>query len=55
MARYCVLTLTDEEYVSLTALAQQRWVASRCRVRAQCPLAVATNGLSRMNQQAAPA
>jgi len=54
-AEYCVFWLLDEEYASLTALAQQRRVASRCRVRAQCRLAVATNGIRRLNQQAAPA
>lgn len=45
MAKYYVLTLTADEQVSLTALVQQRRVASKCLVRAQCLLAMARNGL----------
>ena len=45
MAKYYVLTLTDEEHGSLSALVHQRRVASKRLVRAQCLLAMATNGL----------
>lgn len=55
MAKYYVLTLTDDEHASLTALVQQRRVASKRLVRAQCLLAMATNGLGWMDQQAAQA
>ena len=51
MAKYYVLTLTDEEHDSLTALVHQRRVASKRLVRAQCLLAVATNGLGWTDQQ----
>ena len=34
MAKYYVLTLTDDEHVSLTGLMQQRRVASKRLVRA---------------------
>lgn len=44
MAKYYVLTLTADEQSSLTALVQQRRAASVQLVRAQCLLAVATNG-----------
>ena len=55
MAKYYVLTLTDDEHVSLTALVQQRRVASQRLVRAQCLLAVATNGLGWTDAQTAQA
>jgi hypothetical protein len=55
MAKYYVLTLTDEEHVSLTALVHQRRVASKRLVRAQCLLAMATNGLGWTDQQTAQA
>ena len=55
MAKYCVLTLTDDEHTSLTALVHQRRVASQRLVRAQCLLAVATNGLGWTDQQTAQA
>lgn len=45
MAKYYILTLTADEHTSLTELVQQRRVASKRLVRAQCLLAVATNGL----------
>lgn len=44
MAKYYVLTLTADEHASLTELVQQRRVASQRLVRAQCLLAMATNG-----------
>lgn len=55
MAKYYVLTLTDDEHTSLTALVQQRRVASKRLVRAQCLLAMATNGLGWTDQQTAQA
>ena len=55
MAKYYVLTLTDDEHATLTGLVQQRRVASTRLVRAQCLLAVATNGLGWTDQQAAQA
>ena len=55
MAKYYVLTLTDDEHVSLTALVQQRRVASTRLVRAQCLLAMATNGLGWTDGQTAQA
>ena len=55
MAKYYVLTLTDDEHASLTALAQQRRVASKRLVRAQCLLAMATNGLGWTDAQTAQA
>lgn len=55
MAKYYVLTLTDEEQISLTALVQQRRVASKRLVRAQCLLAMATNGLGWTDTQTAQA
>ncbi|WP_019948456.1 helix-turn-helix domain-containing protein, partial [Hymenobacter aerophilus] len=55
MAKYYVLTLTDDEHASLTALVQQRRVASKRLVRAQCLLAMATNGLGWTDQQTAQA
>lgn len=45
MAKYYVVTLTADEQATLTELVQQRRVASARLVRAQCLLAVATNGL----------
>jgi len=45
MAKYYVLTLTTDEQAWLTEMVQQRRVASARLVRAQCLLAVATNGL----------
>lgn len=45
MAKYYILTLTAEEQASLTELVQQKRVASTRLVRAQCLLAMATNGL----------
>lgn len=44
MAKYYIVTLTADEQASLTELVQQRRVASARLVRAQCLLAVATNG-----------
>jgi len=55
MAKYYILTLTEEEQVALTALVQQRRVASQRLVGAQCLLAVATNGLGWTDAQAAQA
>ena len=55
MAKYYVLTLTDDEHISLTALVQQRRVARKRLVRAQCLLAMATNGLDWTDQQTARA
>ena len=55
MAKYYVLTLTDDEHISLTALVQQRRVASQRLVRAQCLLAMATNGLGWTDAQTAQA
>ena len=55
MAKYYVLTLTDDEQVSLTALVQQRRVASKRLVRAQCLLAMASNGLGWTDAQTAQA
>lgn len=45
MAKYYIVTLTADEQAALTALVQQRRAASARLVRAQCLLAVATNGL----------
>ena len=55
MAKYYVLTLTDDEHVSLRALVQQRRVASQRLVRAQCLLAMATNGRGWTDAQTAQA
>jgi len=55
MAKYYVLTLTDDEHTSLMALVQQRRVASKRLVRAQCLLAMATNGLGWTDGQTAQA
>ncbi len=55
MAKYYVLTLTGEEQVGLTALVQQRRVASQRLVRAQCLLAMATNGLGWTDAQTSQA
>lgn len=55
MAKYYVLTLTDDEHVSLTVLVQQRRVASLRLVRAQCLLAMAGNGRGWTDAQTAQA
>lgn len=55
MAKYYILTLTDDEHAALTALVQQRRVASKRLVRGQCLLALATNGLGWTDQQTAQA
>ncbi len=55
MAKYCVLTLTLDEHTSLTEVVQQRRVASTRLVRAQCLLAMATNGLAWTDAQTAQA
>ena len=55
MGKYYVLTLTDEEHLSLTALVPPRRVASQRLVRAHCLLAMATTGLGWTDQQPAQA
>ena len=55
MAKHYILTLTADEHTSLTELVQQRRVASTRLVRAQCLLAVATNGLGWTDAQTAQA
>lgn len=55
MAKYYSLTLTVEEQASLTALVQQKRVASTRLVRAQCLLAVASNGLGWTDAQTSQA
>lgn len=55
MAKYYVLTLTADEQTSLTEVVQQRRVASTRLVRAQCLLAMATNGLNWTDAQTAQA
>jgi hypothetical protein len=55
MAKYYILTLTADEYACLRAQVQQRRVASTQFVRAQCLLAVATNGLGWTDAQTAQA
>ncbi|AMJ64222.1 helix-turn-helix domain-containing protein [Hymenobacter sp. PAMC 26628] len=55
MAKYYVLALRAEEQASLTELVQQRRVASARLVRAQCLLAVATNGLNWSDTQTSQA
>ena len=55
MAKYYVLTLMADEHTSLTELVQQRRVASKRLVRAQCLLAMATNGLGWTDAQTAQA
>ncbi|RYY10782.1 MAG: helix-turn-helix domain-containing protein [Cytophagaceae bacterium] len=55
MAKYYVLTLTADEQTSLPELIQQRRVASTRLVRAQCLLAMATNGLGWTDAQTAQA
>lgn len=51
MAKYYVVSLTPEEHTELTTMVQQRRVASKRLVRAQCLLAVATNGLGWTDEQ----
>jgi len=55
MTKYYILTLTAEEQASLTALVQQKRVASTRLVRAQCLLAVASNGLGWTDAQTSQA
>lgn len=55
MAKYYVVTLTPDEQTELTATVQQRRVASKRLVRAQCLLAVATNGLGWTDAQTSQA
>lgn len=55
MAKYYILTLTADEQASLTELVQQRRVSSTRLVRAQCLLAVATNGLGWSDAQTSQA
>ncbi len=55
MAKYYVLTLTADEHTDLTSLVAQRRAASTRLVRAQCLLAMATNGLAWTDAQTSQA